>query len=96
VLEKLELDSAGIREVLKSDGVREMVDGVAEDVRARTRAKLPPGTPVQIRKYTTDRGAASVTIAHARGMGWQARDGVLTRSAQEAGAEVRPWQGSGG
>jgi hypothetical protein len=93
VLEKLELDSAGIREVLRSDEVRQMVDGAAEDIRARVRAKLPPGTPVSLRRYTTDRGAASVTIAHARGMGWQARDGVFTRSAAEAGAEFRAWGG---
>jgi hypothetical protein len=93
VLEKFELDIRGIREVLRSDGVRQMVDGAAEDIRARVRAKLPPGTPVQIRAYTTDRGAASVTIAHARGMGWQARDGVFTRSVAEAGIEFKAWGG---
>lgn len=92
MLEKLKLDRAGIREVLAGPEVRQMVDGVAEDVRARVRAKLPPGTPVRIRKYNTDRGAASVTIADVRGMAWQARDGVLTRAAGEAGIEVRDWR----
>ncbi|MFE2600110.1 hypothetical protein ACFXCZ_27085 [Streptomyces sp. NPDC059396] len=69
-----------------------MVDGAAVDIQARVRAKLPPGTPVTVKKYTTDRGAASVTIADVRGMAWQARDGVLTRSAGEAGIEVRDWR----
>lgn len=92
MLEKFELDSRGIREFLAGPEVRQMVDGVAEDLRARVRAKLPPGTRVQLRKYTTDRGAASVTIADVRGMAWQARDGVLTRAAGEAGIEVRDWR----
>lgn len=92
MLERLELDSAGIREFLGSSEVRALVDGVAEDVRARTRAKLPPGTRVEIKKYTTDRGAASVTVADVRGMAWQARDGILTRSAGEAGIEVKDWR----
>lgn len=91
MLERLELDTRGIREVLRSPEVRQMVDGVATDVQARVRARLPPGTPVRVRAYTTDRGAASVTIADVRGMAWQARDGVLTRAAGEAGIEVRAW-----
>lgn len=92
MLERLELDSAGIREFLGGPEVRQLVDGVAEDVRARVRAKVPPGTPVTLKKYTTDRGAASITIADVRGMAWQARDGVLTRAAGEAGIEVRDWR----
>ncbi|MFI6032953.1 hypothetical protein ACIBBD_01985 [Streptomyces sp. NPDC051315] len=87
------LDAAGVREVLRSDEVRQMVDQAAEDVRARIRAKLPPGTSVTLRTYTTDRGAASVTIAHVQGMGWQARDGVITRSVSEAGFEFKAWGG---
>ncbi|KAF0649206.1 MULTISPECIES: hypothetical protein [Streptomyces] len=92
MLQRLVLDARGIREFLGGPEVRAMVDGVAEDVRARVRAKLPPGTLVRTRKYTTDRGAASVTIADVRGMGWQARDGVLTRAAGELGIEVRDWR----
>lgn len=92
MLERLELDRQGIREFLAGSEIRALVDGVAEDIRARVRAKLPPGTRVEIKKYTTDRGAASVTVADVRGMAWQARDGVLTRSAGEAGVEVRDWR----
>ena len=91
MLQSFRLDSRGVREVLRGEEVRQMVDGAAQDVRARVRAKLPAGTPVELRKYTTDRGAASVTIAHARGMGWQARDGVITRSVHEAGFEFKAW-----
>lgn len=93
MLERLQLDAAGIREFLGGPEVRTMVDGVAVDIQARVRAKLPPGTRVTVKKYTTDRGAASITIADVRGMAWQARDGVLTRSAGEAGIEIRDWRG---
>lgn len=92
MLVKLELDTRGIREFLGGPEVRALVDGTAEEVRARVRAKLPPDVVVRTRRYTTDRGAASVTIADVRGMGWQARDGVLTRSAGELGIEVRDWR----
>lgn len=91
MLERFELDARGVREILRGDAVRQMVDGAAEDIRARVRAKVPPGIPVELRKYTTDRGAASVVIAHARGMGFQARDGVFTRSVAEHGAEFKAW-----
>lgn len=91
MLERLELDRAGIREILASQPFREMVDGAATDIAARVRARLPSGTAVTIRRYTTDRGAASVTVADVRGMAWQARDGILTRAAGESGIEVRGW-----
>ena len=93
MLESFRIDRRGIREVLTGPEVRQMVDGVAVDIRSRVRAKLRPGTPVTIRSYTTDRAAASVTITDVRGMAWQARDGVLTRSAGEAGIEVKGWSG---
>lgn len=93
MLVRLQLDRAGIREFLRSEEVRRMVDGAVVDIKSRVRAKLPPGTPVTVKEYTTDRGAASITIADVRGMAWQARDGVLTRAAGEAGIEVRDWRG---
>jgi hypothetical protein len=93
MLERFELDTRGVREVLGSPEVRQMVDEATVDIKARVRAKLPPGTTVTSKSYTTDRGAASITIADVRGMAWQARDGVLTRSAGEAGIEVRGWSG---
>lgn len=92
MLQRLQLDRAGIRELLAGEGIRQMVDGAATDIQARVRARLPAGTTVTVKKYTTDRGAASITIADVRGMAWQARDGVLTRAAGEAGIEVKDWR----
>jgi hypothetical protein len=91
MLVRLELDRRGIREFLQSQEVHRMVNGAVTDIKSRVRAHLPPGTPVVVREYTTDRGAASITIADVRGMAWQARDGVLTRAAGEAGIEVKGW-----
>lgn len=92
MLESLRLDRAGIREILAGEGIRQMVDGATTDIQSRVRARLPAGTTVTVRRYTTDRGAASITIADVRGMAWQARDGVLTRAAGEAGIEVKDWR----
>lgn len=86
------LDRAGIREVLTSPDVRQLVDATAEEVAANARALLPQGTAVDVTQYTTDRSAAAVTIVDVRGMGWQARDGVLTRAAGFARLEVREWR----
>lgn len=81
-----------MREVLTSSGVRQIVDATADEVAANVRALLPSGTNVDVTRYTTDRSAAAVTIVDVRGMGWQARDGVLTRAAGSVGLEVRAWQ----
>lgn len=86
------LDRAGIREVLQSSEVRQLIDSTAGEVAANVRALLPAGTTVDVASYTTDRAAAAVTIADVRGMGWQARDGVLTRAAGFARLEVREWR----
>lgn len=87
-LQSFRLDSAGIRKVLKSTEVRAAVNQIALDIKVRVAAKVPPGTTVTIDEYTTDRDAAAVVIEDYRAAGWQARDGVLTRSAGEAGFEV--------
>lgn len=86
------LDRAGIREILKSDPVREAIDAKADEIAAAVRAQLPGDAEVRVDSYTTDRAAASVVIADVRGMAWQARDGVLTRAAGSVGLEVRAWQ----
>lgn len=86
------LDRAGIREILKSGPVREAIDAKAGEIAAVVRTQIPGDVEVRVGSYTTDRAAASVTIADVRGMGWQARDGILTRAAGAAGLEVRAWQ----
>ncbi|MGW1134423.1 hypothetical protein [Streptomyces griseoluteus] len=92
MLTRFELDSAGVREILRGREVRDLVDGVAAEVAANVRVLVPGGTPIEVRGYTTDRGAATVVVADARAMSWQARDGILTRAASFAGLEVKAWQ----
>jgi hypothetical protein len=92
VLESFRLDTAGVRDILKGPDVRRVVDGLANEIAVHVRAAVPSGTPVTVRGYTTDRGAASVTVQDVRAMAWQARDGILTRAAGAAGLEVRAWQ----
>lgn len=92
MLERFELDHAGVRDLLKGPGVRQLIDGLAADVAANVRALVPSGTEIEVRGYTTDRGAATVVVKDAQAMGWQARDGVLTRAAGSAGLEVKAWQ----
>lgn len=83
----IELDSAGIVEVLNSGAVAAAVSERAEAIAGSVRSST--GSPdVVVDSYTTDRSAASVTIRDVRGRVWQARNGVLTRAASSAGLEV--------
>lgn len=92
MLEKFELDSAGVRDLLKGQEVRDLIDGYAQQVADNVKSLVRSGVPVEVRKYTTDRGAATVVVADVRAMAWQARDGILTRAAAHAGLEVKAWQ----
>ncbi len=92
MLQRFELDTAGVREILKGQEVRELIDGLAGEVAANVRVLVPAGTAIEVRGYTTDRGAATVVVADAQAMAWQARDGILTRAAGFAGLEVKAWQ----
>ncbi|MFJ4322252.1 hypothetical protein ACIP3A_03900 [Streptomyces tricolor] len=92
MLESFRLDTRGVREVLIGPEVRSAVDGLAGAIAAHVRPRVPTGTAVSVHGYTTDRGAASVTVEDVRAMAWQARDGILTRAAGEVGLEVRTWQ----
>lgn len=86
------LDTAGVREVLRGQEVRDLIDGKAQEVADNVKALVPAGTAIEVRKYTTDRGAATVVVADVQAMAWQSRDGILTRAAAFAGLEVRAWQ----
>lgn len=86
------LDTAGVRELLRGQEVRDLIDGKAQEVADNVKALVPSGTQIEVRKYTTDRGAATVVVADVQAMAWQARDGILTRAASFAGLEVRAWQ----
>lgn len=83
------LDSAGVREVLQGAEVKAMVDEAAQAIATHVRSSIPAPEAVEVRPYTTDREAATVAVADRRAMGWQARDGVLTRAAGQIGAEVK-------
>lgn len=86
------LDSAGVREILRGPEVRQLVDGKAQEVAANVRVLVPAGTVIEWRGYTTDRGAATVVVADRQAMGWQARNGILTRAAGFAQLEIREWR----
>jgi len=86
------LDAPGVREILRGEEVRNLIDGKAQEVADNVKALVPAGTQIEVRKYTTDRGAASVVVADLQAMAWQARDGILTRAAASAGLEIRAWQ----
>ena len=92
MLTSFRLDPRGVRELLRGPGVRQVVDGLAGEVAGNVRALVPAGTTVEVRGYTTDRGAATVVVADVQAMAWQAKDGILTRAAGAAGLEVKAWQ----
>lgn len=88
------LDSKGIAEILRSEGIASAVDALAEQIAQNVRGQgftVSSGDPlpVTVDHYTTDRRAASVTINHPAGIGMQAKHGVLTKAAAAAGLEVR-------
>ncbi|MFF4779412.1 hypothetical protein ACFY05_42015 [Microtetraspora fusca] len=86
---KIKLDHSGIRALLTSPEMHTVIEGLAEQIAGTVRASVPAGTEVVVESYVTDRGAAAVVVKDREAMGWQARDGVLTRAAGAAGLEVR-------
>lgn len=86
---EFQLDAAGVREVLQGPEVKAMVDEAAQTIAGHVQAAVPAPEAVEVHPYTTDREAARVTVADRRAMGWQARDGILTRAAGQIGAEVK-------
>ncbi|MCR8574676.1 hypothetical protein ACIPXV_02780 [Streptomyces libani] len=91
MLESFRLDSRGVREVLQSQEVRTVVDGLAASIADHVRGSAG-GATVVVRSYTTDRGAATVEVQDVRAMSWQARDGILTRAAGRVGLEVKAFE----
>lgn len=78
------LDRAGIRQLLKSSGTRDLVHEAARTVADRVNVDAD----IVVDDYTTDRVASSVTIKHPAALLWQVRDGALTRAAASVGLEV--------
>ena len=75
---KVELDTAGIAQILKSFEFG--VNAAASSIAARIPGAFVSG-------YTIDRKAAAVVVPG--GDRLQARDGVITRAASSVGLEVR-------
>lgn len=77
-------DSKGIEKILKSSEVAAAISDIANQVAANAQAQLGPNGVVDLNEYETDRAAASILVLGSS----QARDGVLTRAAAQAGLEV--------
>jgi hypothetical protein len=83
---RVEIDSVGILEILKSAPVAAAVHAEAEKVADNVRANFhmiqhDVQDEVIIGDLTTDRAVTYVTIAHAAGMGMEAKHGVLSKAA---------------
>lgn len=76
---ELELDEAGVGELLKSTAMARMVSEAANKVAVATGVK-----GARAHGYTTDRRAAAVSVPAEA----QAKDGALTRAAAAVGLTV--------
>ncbi|BAD54889.1 hypothetical protein [Nocardia farcinica] len=79
VTSRVRLNNRTIANLLKSQGVADLVNRVAREVAAHA------GEDADVDEYTTDRGAASVAVPAEQ----QAIEGALTRAAAAASLEVR-------
>lgn len=89
---RVKLDHRGIAEVLKSAEVAARLSELATAVEASASADdsvVRHGVPVKVESYETDRAAVAVTLAHAGGLGIEAKHGTLSRAAGDVGLEVR-------
>lgn len=87
-------DRGGIRAVLNSGEVASAVNSLAHKIAANVegagqKVSGDEDLPVVVDEYTTDRSAASVTLAHPAGLAVQAKHGLLTKAAAAAGLEVK-------
>ena len=96
----IRLDHAGIAAILKSAemaaAVKAAADSVADNVRAQgvkvgdhDGGPRERDLPVSVQMVTTDRAHAIVAITHPSGEAVQAKHGVLTKAAAQAGLDVR-------
>lgn len=87
---KLDLSYRGIGRMLKSDGVREHLREVADEVARGVRSDphLPRRAHVRTEDYETDRAAVAVVLDHEGGVGLEARYRIISDSARAAGLSV--------
>jgi hypothetical protein len=82
----VKLDHKGIAELLKSARVVALMNDMAHQVAEAASEAISDRSPVPVHEYTTDRGAASVSVIAP----YQATHGALTKAAAGLGLEVRP------
>lgn len=83
------LDRKGVGEILKTQcvpAINELANQIADSVRSDLAEE---DVEVEMQSYTTDRGAASVTIADPMGLELQATRGSLTKAAAKLGLDVK-------
>lgn len=84
---EVRLDYKGIGEVMRSAAIQgvmaEAANALAQELGARGVDK------VYVDTYTTDRGAASVTIPDYKAEGAEAKYGLLSEAARAIGLEVK-------
>lgn len=83
------LNKAEFRKIMAQQ--RGATHSAAKKIAGNVKKRLPDGVPVTLQDRTDKNGrpVTLVTVAHASGMARQAKDGILTRSAAEAGMEVK-------
>jgi hypothetical protein len=94
---RVTLNTRGLDAALNTAGAKRAVAVLAEKVADNARAAAPdvegiPGDiplPVRVDVYETDRARAEVWLAHPSGLAVQAKHGLLTRAASQAGLEVK-------
>lgn len=82
-------DSKGIEQILKSPEVAAVIGDLAEEVANNVQTRAGVHAIVDVNEYTTDRAAASVLLAGRAAAARQAKEGILTSAAAQAGLEVR-------
>lgn len=89
----VQLNSAGMAELLNSDGVRAELTGRAESVLGAARSGAPVVTgayrdSLHIEQHATDRAAVRVVAGSDHGLEVEARTGNLARALDAAGGEA--------
>ncbi|TQM83231.1 hypothetical protein FHX81_5649 [Saccharothrix saharensis] len=88
------LDRDGVRQLLNSDGFRDVVQAAADQVGTAARGaghRVTSGEPLPVEVFDDprrDRVGVTVAVRHPAGVGMEARYGLLKRAAEAAGLEV--------
>lgn len=94
---KLRLDSKGIAAALRQSGVVSAIAEAGAAVKGNVNSPIAHDGPVEVRLGSrtaaggrlSARPAATVTLAHPAGLGFEGRNGTLARAASAAGLEVK-------